>query len=717
MDHRKLQYSGLSFKTKGNINPMGMPYIYYASHPQDFNIFFDTIVDDIFKIQSHVVIWYLTEPFEEIDQKILLEDLKQMQLLVIPVTKRFLEEDNRARNVELNFALEHHIPVLPILQEVGLATLFSKKCGKMHCICKETYGKIIYEKIMSIFLSSTLLSEKMIEEIRAEFKVQCFLSYRKIDRKYVNQIMKVLHKNEIMWDVAIWYDDYLIPGENFDDFIKKEIEKSDIFVLLVTPNLTIAENYVMKIEYPLAIEQKKEIIPILVEETSYDTLKEKYENIPQTICLVDENKVFEILKSILENRNLLKNTNSSEHLYKIGLAYLYGIDVEIDYEKALNLITRAAKQKFPAAYKKLISMYKNGEGVEKNYQEVTFWQSQLIEYISKKGLNNGDYRVRFGEFYAVRDLGDTYFQIFQYEKALKAYKKSFEIINQMLDLWEGILDYRNHEEWECKSDIYLKIADAYMGLKNYEKARRYYIYSMEIDIQLDNNEEISSRATMRNLAMSMAKYGRFNLEMKETKQAKEAFLTAVRLLTQLIDGIGWGHPIHNDVVYLGSNSLDESIDIHMNLKFLYEDLAEIAILEINFDNLISSFYDAQKHAYWVYKNINDEYFSQELYAINVCIAYISEMCVKSEEWIKKGIAVKKMNEIYDLIHTVKYLCAQMHGKELLEALESSLQIYDIEELERSMELSKITIADIEKYAKTLWKDKRIDAENINNDKG
>ncbi len=102
---------------------------------------------------------------------------------------------------------------------------------------------------------------------------------------------------------------------------------------------------------------------------------------------------------------------------------------------------------------------------------------------------------------------------------------------------------------------------------------------MEIDIQLDNNEEISSRATMRNLAMSMAKYGRFNLEMKETKQAKEAFLTAVRLLTQLIDGIGWGHPIHNDVVYLGSNSLDESIDIHMNLKFLYEDLAEIAILE------------------------------------------------------------------------------------------------------------------------------------------
>lgn len=716
MDYRNLQYSGLAFKTKGNINPMGMPYIYFSSHPQDFNAFFETVVDDILKIQSHVVIWYLKEPLGEIDEKLLLEDLKQMQLLVIPVTKHFLEEENRARDVELKFALEYHIPVLPILQEAGLATLFSRKCGNIHCICKETNGKIIYEKILSTFLSTILVSEKMIEQIREEFKAQCFLSYRKLDRKHVNEVMKVLHKNKIMWDVAIWYDDYLIPGENFDDFIKREIEKSDVFVLLVTPNLITEENYVMRIEYPLAVEQKKDIIPILAEKTSYAVLKEKYENIPPIIGLADENTVFEVLNSVLENRELLKSDNSPEHLYKIGLAYLYGIDVEIDYGKALYLITRAAQQNFAAAYKKLIFMYKNGEGVEKNHEKVAFWQSQFVEHINKQGLKSEEYRNGLKKFYATRDLGDTYFSLFQYENALQMYKKSLEIISEMLELWLGIMDHRNNEEWSCKSDIYLKMADAYKGLKDYKKAKKYYLYSIYIDIELDNNEEISSHNTMRNLAMSMAKYGRFSLEIKEIKQAKEAFLAAEQLLTQLIDGVIWGDPIHNDVAYLGSNSFDKSIDVHINLKTVYEYLAEIAIFEISFDNLFSSFYNAQKHAYWIYKNTDDEYYMQNLYAINVSIAYISEMCIQKDEWVKKGIVVQKMNEIYNLIHSVEFLCTQIHGEELLEALKNSLQAYDIEELERGMQLTKITMADIEKYAETLWEDKKANDENSNNDK-
>ncbi len=716
MDYRNLQYSGLSFKTKGNINPMGMPYIYYSSHPQDYKIFFETTVDEILKIQSNVVIWYIQEPLEDVDEKLLLEDLRQMQLLVIPVTKRFLEEENRARNVELNYALEYHIPILPILQETGLATLFSSKCGDLHCICKETYGKIIYEKILSDFLSTTLVSEKMIEQIRAEFKAQCFLSYRKVDRIYVNKVMKVLHKNEIMWDVSVWYDDYLIPGENFNDFIKKEIEKSDVFVLLVTPNLTFEDNYVMRIEYPLAVEQKKEIIPILAEETSYSALRKKYDNIPQTICLTDENKVFEVLSCALKNKELLKRNVSPKHLYMIGLAYLYGIDVEIDYEKALNLITRAAKQKFPAAYKKLIFMYKNGEGVEKNYQKVAFWQAQFLEYINKQTLKSGEYRDGLNKFYATRNLGDTYFSLFQYENALQMYKKSLEIISEMLDLWFGIMDHRNNEEWSCKSDIYLKMADTYKELKDYEKAKEYYLDSIYIDIELDNNEEISSHKTMRNLALSMARYGRFSLEIKEIKQAKKAFLTAEQLLTQLIDGVIWGDPIHNDVVYLGSNSLDESIDVHVNITTVYEDLAEIAIYEINFDALFSCFYNAQRHAYWLYKNTENEYFFQDLYAINVCITYISEMCIQKEEWIKKGIVLKKMNEMYDLIHIIKYLCTQIHGEELLDVLESSLQDYDIEKLERGIQLSQITMADIEEYGKSLLRDKKAKVQNLNNDK-
>ncbi len=72
--------------------------------------------------------------------------------------------------------------------------------------------------------------------------------------------------------------------------------------------------------------------------------------------------------------------------------------------------------------------------------------------------------------------------------------------------------------------------------------------------------------------------------------------------------------------------------------------------------------------------------------------------------------------MYDLIHIIKYLCTQIHGEELLDVLESSLQDYDIEKLERGIQLSQITMADIEEYGKSLLRDKKAKVENLNNDK-
>ena len=49
--------------------------------------------------------------------------------------------------------------------------------------------------------------------------------------------MRLIHKNEFCRDIAIWYDEFLTPGENFNDAIKEALQKSGLFVLTVTPNL------------------------------------------------------------------------------------------------------------------------------------------------------------------------------------------------------------------------------------------------------------------------------------------------------------------------------------------------------------------------------------------------------------------------------------------------------------------------------------------------
>ena len=58
-------------------------------------------------------------------------------------------------------------------------------------------------------------------------------------------------------DIAIWYDEFLIPGENFNDSIAAALEQSSLFALAVTPNLVNEPNYVMSIEYPMAKEAQK----------------------------------------------------------------------------------------------------------------------------------------------------------------------------------------------------------------------------------------------------------------------------------------------------------------------------------------------------------------------------------------------------------------------------------------------------------------------------
>ena len=49
--------------------------------------------------------------------------------------------------------------------------------------------------------------------------------------------MKLIHQNPECRDIAIWYDEFLIPGESFKDNIDKMLQSSKLFTLLVTPSL------------------------------------------------------------------------------------------------------------------------------------------------------------------------------------------------------------------------------------------------------------------------------------------------------------------------------------------------------------------------------------------------------------------------------------------------------------------------------------------------
>ena len=419
----------LQYKTKGNVSPQGKRRVYFTCHPDDYDLFFDRISTDILKF-SDCAIWFNPDDnYEDIDT-----DLGQMNLFVIPITTKLLTKPCRTMQLDVPFALEKHIPILPLMQEGGLDELFTRYFGDLQYLDPNSHDitAIFYEEKLKKYLNSVLVSDEMAEKVRAAFDAYIFLSYRKKDRKYANELMRLIHKNDFCRDIAIWYDEFLVPGEDFNDAISDALKKSDLFTMVVTPNLINEKNYVQTVEYPEAVKQNKIIIPTELEKTDYKSLSEKYPNIPNSINAHDKNALSDALQAALINIARRENDNDSQHNFFIGLAYLEGIDVEVDRDRALQLITSAAEtNEVPEAIEKLVAMYKEGYGVKRDYHTAVEWQQKLVDYWEReyeKSHSMENYRKLFS---ALWDLSNVFYDLNDIVNVEKLY-------NQMVDLCKRI---------------------------------------------------------------------------------------------------------------------------------------------------------------------------------------------------------------------------------------------------------------------------------------
>ena len=381
---------GLQYRIKANADLKDLQKVFICATEKDLDQYLEPLSGDLFKAQPSISIWYPVKdndtPYDEGSYTPLLAD---MNLFVIPVTKAFLDEESRARNLEMVYAMEHGIPVLPVLFEKVPKSRFSEVCGKLHVLDRfdPDPTSLPYEDKLKVFLDTVLLKDEMIEKIRQAFAAYIFLSYRKKDRKYAQEVMRLIHKNPFTRDIAIWYDEYLTPGEDFNESIRKAFDKSDLFALVVTPNLLEQSNYVMRVEYPMAAGNGKKIIPVMPVQTDGEELERCYPGIPDVVP-ADE-KSADRIDQLIREALTIRQDDSPEHKYIMGLAYLSGIDVETDHEKALNLITDAAGSDLDEAYLKLISMYENGQGVQRSYYYGAVWHEKYVELL-KRRLDAGE---------------------------------------------------------------------------------------------------------------------------------------------------------------------------------------------------------------------------------------------------------------------------------------------------------------------------------------
>lgn len=359
------------YKTRGDTDPQGKINIYFSCHPDDFDLCFSEIASDLLQ-RLDVAVWYCGDLETDDEYN---DALEQMQLIVIPVTEKLLTRPCRVTENDLPLAKELFIPVLPVLWEELPYELYNKMFGSLQFLEKHSSDptQIDYGKKLDDYLTKVLTDDNLAAQIRDAFDAYIFLSYRKKDRKSAQRLMNLIHETPFCRDIAIWYDEYLVPGEAFTDAIKDAMNRSSLFALAVTPNLLEQGNYVLTHEYPDALKNGMIILAAELEKTDKGQLDNLYSGLPETVDPTDAIILGEALKTIhTENIN-----NEARHQFFIGLAYLNGIDVEVNRKRGTELISEAANSGLPEAMEQIVNMYSEGVGVDRSLESAAEWQQKL----------------------------------------------------------------------------------------------------------------------------------------------------------------------------------------------------------------------------------------------------------------------------------------------------------------------------------------------------
>ncbi len=402
--------------------------VFCAFHPQN-KAAASKVMKDIISLCDCNVFYY--DDGEGPSNELLLQDdLGEMALFVFIVSSDYLFTPCFARECAYDFALSRKIPVLPIMIENGLDEPFNQCMKNLQYILLNNehfdITSVPYIEKLSNYLMSVITSSEDVKRLRKAFDTSIFLSYRKKDRRFAQELMKRIHDDKACRGVAIWYDEFLVPGEDFNEGIKSELEGSEAFILVVTPSVIEKNNYITVTEYPMAVSMQKNIIPFEMVSTDRDELTKAYPGLSVPFSGIDSNAVHTAIHGIIKQLGAKTLESSDEKSYLMGLAYLKGVYVEKNTDIGASMILQAAENGVEEAAQTAVSMYRTGEGVPLSTENAALWQNKIIaskEGIYRKNKNDGDAELLAK---AYLELGKIYGQGADDKNTEKAYQKAID---------------------------------------------------------------------------------------------------------------------------------------------------------------------------------------------------------------------------------------------------------------------------------------------------
>lgn len=602
-----MKYTELIPNVKWNCSPDNNRNILIICHPQQIQSYLAQLKDYIWKRFTNITIWQTNSGIGDWNQ--LLKEIDQMDAVICFITELLVSTPNVIGDRLLPAIIEKKCPLLPLVDDENLEQIFDKKYGHIHFAKRKDKYKIRFDAIDEFINGLPKSEEKRnqwfeISQREIEhFSQSYFISYRKVDGKYIDALQHQIHKEAALVDTQLWYDSYLSLGENYDENLIAIIEKCTAVILVITPHLLEPNNYVSRIEIPFAKKLGKPVIGILVEETDLNAISDMYGI--DKIYRLDEWKTF---TSILLDADIpIPEVDSyPNHLYELAVAYIDGDHVERNMNIACELLYQAIQYKHLESYEKLIEI-KSGEYEESLMkQEEAEWSFSLFADYLKEIATNPDLNDDTDKDELIRKLCDiekdnerkvhekvSYIDISEsvalYDEYidilterykhnpsermliplldwLRKYGEFYinqhmftDAVNRLLIFYKAVEPLEKQEPnklFTYLSVASLLLAKTYLELEHYDTAEKYYKKAIDIDRKLNDDMSTHNSVTYTNLLTSLCEFGDFCQKRGKFTTAKIMYQEVLQTIQNngTIYGMNWDM----DRVYRGYDDEDSA---------------------------------------------------------------------------------------------------------------------------------------------------------------
>lgn len=546
-----MKYTELIPNVKWNCPSGNNRNVLIICHPQQIPYYLSQVKDFIWERFTNITIWQTNSEIGDRNQ--LLKEVDQMDAVICFITEILASTPNEIGDDLIPAVIEKKCPFLPILDDENLEQTFDQKYGHIHFAkCKEK--REIRFDVIEEFIKGLPFSEEHrnqwfeLSNRDIEFFSQSyFISYRKVDGKYIDYLQHRIHEDPSLIETQLWYDSYLVPGEDYDKNLITIIEKCSAVILVITPHLLEPDNYVLRIEIPFAKKCGKTVIGVLMEETDLRAIRDLYG--VEKIYKLEEWASF---TDILFDAGIpIPDVDSYPlRLFGLATAYIGGSNVEHNMKIACDLLYQAAQYKYMPAYEKLIEI-KTGEYEEhqrqydesyKDTDEAVRLFERYIKILEERYETSPikeyfipllDYLRKYGEFYLnqgmLKEAVDHLFVFYKYAESLERQEPDMLITHL--------------------SVASLLLAKTFDALEDYDMAKKYYKKSVDIDRMLIDGNYYCYSTTYTNLLTSLCAFGEFYQKRGNLLNAKIMYQEVLQTIQNNVTfyGMDWDQ----DRTYIG----------------------------------------------------------------------------------------------------------------------------------------------------------------------